>query len=732
MQTYAFGLGNIELFSALNEPFNAKISVTALNPGEGDDLQVKLASNDDFDKVGIERLFLLTQLTFRVVSNNNKTYIIVKSKEPIKEPFLDFLITVTTGKGRLLHEYTVLLDPPKQIFQQSRAPSVKPAVRAVNDSATYQQNEQTIISTPYVAPTKSTPAPLAQTAYQPRIKDQGNFDGSQYGPTGQDDTLWTVAKAMQTDNSVTVQQVAMAIFAKNPHAFINNDINILKMNATLKKPELATIQQLSPAEASARFYGKKPVQGDLAEPNLELLTPTDEDEVINNTEEDATQSNSDKIDDLSNQLDLAVETIETQKQESDDYRYRMDTMLEQLDTMNQLMALKDAELARLQAALAEQNKNAEVAVEPQPVVEPPMDAVDTVEQDNTVVVTNVEQNPVAEDDYMAMAKSYLDQAIVFVKLYQLWFMVAVVVFLILIFALSRRSDDKDKNDDEEEQEAGKGDNEQQQEDTIATVEVTAGEVKVVPDNNTVAVEEVAEEDAIDDLDFSNEADTIADEVDTTAADDDEFSFDDDFDLDGDVELNNESIDFEAKNSDDEKVDLEQAESLSLDDNLSFDTAEELAVEDTSLNDDLSFDMPTKEQPATTSDDILGFADDTDSDLDVVETEQEIEQLLSADSNDIDEAINLADTSQDAITDLDVTVGDSAKEQLTEAPALDSFDLDDMELDLDEQDGVDVKLELASAYIEMDDIDSAKSILDEVFNEGREAQKLRAQAILDAL
>ena len=79
MQTYAFGLGNIELFSALNEPFNAKISVTALNPGEGDDLQVKLASNDDFDKVGIERLFLLTQLTFRVVSNNNKTHIIVKS-----------------------------------------------------------------------------------------------------------------------------------------------------------------------------------------------------------------------------------------------------------------------------------------------------------------------------------------------------------------------------------------------------------------------------------------------------------------------------------------------------------------------------------------------------------------------------------------------------------------------------------------------------------------------------
>jgi len=705
MQSYAFGLGNIEVFSALNEPFNAKVTVTGLRIGEGDDLNVKLASQDDFDKVGIERLFLLTKLKFRVVNTSGDTYIIVKSKDSIKEPFLDFLITATTGVGRLLHEYTVLLDPPKQIFQQSRANSVKPAVRAVNDTTTYQQHEQTITPAPYTTPVNSVPVPVAQTAYQPQIKDQGNFDGSQYGPTGQDDTLWTVAKAMQTDNSVTVQQVAMAIFAENPHAFINNDINILKMNATLKKPELATIQQLSSAEASARFYGEKPVQGDLVEPTLELLTSIDEDEVINNMEEDVTQSNSDKIDDLSNQLDLAVETIEAQKQESEDYQYRMDTMLEQLDTMNKLMALKDAELARLQKSLEQQNKQTAPVVKPPVVVEQ--------EQDNVDVVANIEQEPSLQSDYMALAKNYLGQIIAFFKSHQLWLMLAVVIFLVLIFVFSRRS--------KEDEAADNNKNDRQENEAEATiVKVTTAKVSPIESNN-VEAEETAQEDDVSeepefakeqkDDDFGNEQEHIVDKVEETAV-----TVDDDFDLAGDVALNSRSIVFNSSDSSDDKVDSPQVKVTSLDDELSS-----------------NFDTTEDQDPAITSfDDALGFEDEDEADSDLsliaIATEQEIEQLLSDTSHN---ATDLSNTKQqDITTDLRSTIDDN--KQIVEDEELDSFDLDDMDTDFNDQNEVDVKLELAEAYIEMDDIENAKSVLNEVFDEGREGQKLRAQTILDSL
>ena len=48
--SHAFGLGKLELMSALNEPFKAEIDVTALSPIDKENLQVKIASNDEFVK----------------------------------------------------------------------------------------------------------------------------------------------------------------------------------------------------------------------------------------------------------------------------------------------------------------------------------------------------------------------------------------------------------------------------------------------------------------------------------------------------------------------------------------------------------------------------------------------------------------------------------------------------------------------------------------------------------
>lgn len=122
-QLWSLGLGDIEVSSALNQPLNAQINLISARPEELDEMRVELAPADVFDRVGVPRPYFLTQLKFKPVSvTGGGTAIRVTSKDPVKEPFLTFLVEVTWPKGRLLREYTVLLDPPE--FAQKVAPTV--------------------------------------------------------------------------------------------------------------------------------------------------------------------------------------------------------------------------------------------------------------------------------------------------------------------------------------------------------------------------------------------------------------------------------------------------------------------------------------------------------------------------------------------------------------------------------------------------------------------------------
>ena len=120
---FSLGLGEIEVSSALNQPLQAQINLIAARTEKLEEMRVKLASADVFDRVGVTRTYFLTQLKFKPVSlPNGHIAIHITSKDPVHEPFLTFLVEVTWPKGRLLREYTVLLDPPE--FAQQQAPQV--------------------------------------------------------------------------------------------------------------------------------------------------------------------------------------------------------------------------------------------------------------------------------------------------------------------------------------------------------------------------------------------------------------------------------------------------------------------------------------------------------------------------------------------------------------------------------------------------------------------------------
>ncbi|MFJ2319911.1 FimV/HubP family polar landmark protein [Pseudomonas sp. NPDC087817] len=108
----ALGLGDITVHSALNQPLKADIALFDVGGLTQNDLSVSLATADEFGRAGVERVFFLSDLKFTPILHGNRQMIRVTSSKPVNEPFLNFLVQLNQPNGRLLREYTVLIDPP--------------------------------------------------------------------------------------------------------------------------------------------------------------------------------------------------------------------------------------------------------------------------------------------------------------------------------------------------------------------------------------------------------------------------------------------------------------------------------------------------------------------------------------------------------------------------------------------------------------------------------------------
>lgn len=108
----ALGLGEITVHSALNQPLKADIALIDVGTLTQNDLSVSLATAEEFGRAGVERVFFLNDLKFTPILHGNRQMIRVTSSKPVNEPFLNFLVQLNQPNGRLLREYTVLIDPP--------------------------------------------------------------------------------------------------------------------------------------------------------------------------------------------------------------------------------------------------------------------------------------------------------------------------------------------------------------------------------------------------------------------------------------------------------------------------------------------------------------------------------------------------------------------------------------------------------------------------------------------
>src|SRR5258707_4909381 len=148
--SWGLGLGEIHLNSALNEPMNAEIDLIAAGPEELSALRAALAPKDAFTRYGIDRPPFLSTMTFKVAkSKDGRDVLQVRSSESIPEPFVTFLVEVNWARGRLMREYTVLLDPPVYTPGE-RASSAAPVAAAT-----------TAPTAPAPSPARAKAAPVA-------------------------------------------------------------------------------------------------------------------------------------------------------------------------------------------------------------------------------------------------------------------------------------------------------------------------------------------------------------------------------------------------------------------------------------------------------------------------------------------------------------------------------------------------------------------------------------------
>lgn len=235
----ALGLGEMRLDSSLNQPLSATIQLQDAQGLSASDIIVSLAAPDAFEKAGIDRPFFLTDLRFVPVMENDRLLIRVESTRPVREPYLNFLVELRRPGGRMLREYTVLLDPPlydpqATAITAAAAPQAPPRIASAPAP----------VASP-VERTDPTPPETASTALRQLPELQPQPDGQKY-TTVSGDSLWDIAVSQRPDRSVPIRVSMSAIHALNPDAFIGGDIDKLRRGHTLILP---TREQLVSAGA---------------------------------------------------------------------------------------------------------------------------------------------------------------------------------------------------------------------------------------------------------------------------------------------------------------------------------------------------------------------------------------------------------------------------------------------------------------------------------------------------
>ncbi len=302
-QASALGVGDITLHSALNQPLDADIELLDVGDLGADEIEVRLAGADVFAAAGVERLQFLNELRFSpVLQGRGGNRIHVSSSRPVQEPYLNFLVEVARPNGRIVREFTVLLDP------LGYTPRMLPAAR----SGIEPQRQS------------STPAPAPRSAAA--VVDPALLEPGDEYLARPNDNLWAISGRLRGAGNADRAQLMEALYQLNPQAFVNADRHRLKAGARLRLP--------------AGYQPERGAPGAVKEAAVEVLPPADA-AVVENAPAALVEAQ--------RQADAEAEALARQREE---LSQRMDDLQRQLQALQEQLQQRDRQVAELQQQLA--------------------------------------------------------------------------------------------------------------------------------------------------------------------------------------------------------------------------------------------------------------------------------------------------------------------------------------------------------------------------------------------
>ncbi|MDP3518986.1 MAG: FimV/HubP family polar landmark protein [Pseudohongiella sp.] len=739
-QAEAVELGNITLQSASGQPLLATVQLTDVEGLSANDIRVSVASQSDFDRFSLERLGALDSLQISVDLSGASPVLRLSSPLTINEPFVSLVLDTRWPAGRMLTEYTIRLESPAFSSQTGAQSSVAP-VRSMN--VLQEPDEPQPAENPSAVTAPETTAAPTQAA---SVSSQSSASSSSVTPSATPisnastitvnagDTLWELALRVRPDASVSVQQTMLALQSMNPNAFIGGNINRVRRGEILQVPELSEIRRITAAEAvvevtrqnrllasgaanvSAQPVAAAPSQapaGAGAQGELRVVTVDDqaaEQQPNAAAAGNQTSQNAQQISDLEDRIAVREEDLARLDSENNELNARLSMLQQQIASAQELIRLRDLELARMQQTLAEQRAAEEGA---------------QAETPETVITMAPDAGPVQRFIQMITSNT--------------WAMLGVVATLILLLVLvlirrnraaaeneakiNARNDDgmtlgndadellfsgvaeaaaeSAQRSEEQAKSAQSGDNTDQESEFAAVMAGAASNAYQQVDEQTETIADIQDKSGSED-DWQP-ADLTEDETSADVVYDERFELDD-------------TGSDEPHEVDKTEWNKPAAPSQVIDE--SFEDETGYSIEDTGAD----LDWP-----------------DAESDKTVNSNER---TATAFDEFDISAAVAEADTAASAPATPSKTSSRVADDfdDLAFLPSEDDFsdqaDVDDDDEDdfnfMSDADEAATKLDLARAYIDMGDADGAREILEEVLSEGTEVQRVEAKDLLGRL
>jgi pilus assembly protein FimV len=385
VSVFAAGLGKLNVMSGLGEPLKADIELLSVTPEELNSITAAIASEEAYTIQGIEKPASHNTIKVDVTKNSAGVPILkLQSAQPISEPFLDMLIQVDWSSGRLLREYTVLLDPPG--YTGEADPNAQTAQVPMVNSFSKNKKNQTVSNGMAGDAMQSENA----TKSSKRIRSLQDADvvasGDDY-TTQRGDTLAKIAQDMRQEG-ISLEQMLVGLYQTNPDAFQGN-MNRLKVGQILRQPSQDTLNAISrreaageikvqtanwnayrnklagivadaaptDAEASTQSAGGK-IKG--AEDKSEVASTGPKDVVKLSTGEVDAKASGENIKALQAKITALQEEATAREKSVKEAQDRTADLEKQIADMQKLLAMKNGAMADIQKqAAAEANKPAE-------------------------------------------------------------------------------------------------------------------------------------------------------------------------------------------------------------------------------------------------------------------------------------------------------------------------------------------------------------------------------------